>query len=96
VSKYKNELGKLNSDRLLEIHNFATTEHKKGNYELYQLVSDFAEQQSEGKEKEISELKAENERLKGLMRKAWKYGGYDCECETCQTIWQQFKTENGL
>jgi len=44
----------------------------------------------------ISKLEAENERLKGLMRKAWKYGGYDCECETCQTIWQQFKTENGL
>jgi hypothetical protein len=57
MSKYKNELGTLNSERLLEIHNFATSEHKKGNYELYQLVSDFAEQQCEGKEKEIAELK---------------------------------------
>ncbi len=63
MSKYKNELGTLNSERLLEIHNFAIAEHKKGNYELYQLVSDFAEQQCTEKEGRLEELEKENSRL---------------------------------
>ena len=37
--------------------------------------------------------KKENERLITLLKNA-KTG--DCNCEGCQEIWQQFKTENNL
>ena len=44
----------------------------------------------------IESLKAENERLKVLIKKAWFGNGMDCECETCTEHFNKFKTENNL
>jgi len=47
MSKYKNELGTLNPDRLLQIHKFYDAQKEKGIYELSEHISDFAEQECE-------------------------------------------------
>jgi predicted RNase H-like nuclease (RuvC/YqgF family) len=48
------------------------------------------------KDKRISELEREKERLKGLIKKAWFGNGMDCECESCTADFNKFKTENQL
>jgi len=47
MSKYKNEFGTLNSDRLIAIHKFLDEQKEKGIYELSEHISDFAEQECE-------------------------------------------------
>jgi len=42
-SKYKNELGTINSDRGIEIHNFIMKENANNIYEVSCYISDFAE-----------------------------------------------------
>ena len=46
-SKYKNELGTINSDRNTEIGNFLIEQNKKGIFEMTEHISDFEEQKAE-------------------------------------------------
>ena len=46
-SKYKNELGTINSDRNIEIGNFLIEQNKKGIFEMTDHISDFEEKKAE-------------------------------------------------
>ncbi len=61
-------------------------EELKNQLDIIKLENSFADEA-------IEELKAENERLKGLIENAWLHGFNN---DTDVTMWETFKTENNL